>query len=149
MDHWLLLITKTTQILPIFLVLFIWQKLILTHYSTTAITDISPPYEGRASLDIDVAQGKANLKLTSIKMEDNKVFECRVQIPLDDEGKPVDTAKLVVLGNHWLSRDSCVPFSFSILAHYILKFLVVLGRKEVLFLKTLTSHVQFWVLLRF
>ncbi|XP_056871409.1 cell surface A33 antigen-like [Takifugu flavidus] len=73
------------------------ENLILTHYSSTAVTDISPPYEGRASLDVDVDQGKANLKLSSIKMEDNKVFECRVQIPRDDEGKPVDTAKLVVL----------------------------------------------------
>lgn len=108
MDYWLFLITKTTKILPIFHVLFIWQKLILTHYAITLITDIAPPYEGRASVDVDVAQGKANLKLSSITMADNKVYECRVQIPHDDEGKPVDRAKLVVLGNHWLSRESCV-----------------------------------------
>lgn len=51
------------------------------------------------SLDVDIAKGKANLKLSSITLADNKVFECRVQIPGDDEGTPADTARLVVLGN--------------------------------------------------
>lgn len=54
-------------------------------------------------MDIDIAQGKADLKLYSITLTDNKVFECRVQIPGDDEGKLADTARLVVLGNNSFS----------------------------------------------
>lgn len=50
-------------------------------------------------MDLDVAKGKANLKVSSITLADNKEFECRVQIPGDDEGKLADTARLVVLGN--------------------------------------------------
>lgn len=51
------------------------------------------------SLDKDIAKGKANLNLFSITLADNKVFECRVFIPGDDEGQLADTARLVVLGN--------------------------------------------------
>uniref|UniRef100_H3CVU7 Ig-like domain-containing protein n=1 Tax=Tetraodon nigroviridis TaxID=99883 RepID=H3CVU7_TETNG len=71
--------------------------LILTHYSAGSTTDIVPAYESRTALDYDVALGKADLKLSSITLADNKVFECRVQIPGDDEGKLADTARLVVL----------------------------------------------------
>ncbi|XP_054472402.1 cell surface A33 antigen-like [Anoplopoma fimbria] len=73
------------------------ESLILTYYSTGAVTDIKLQYEGRVSLDVDITTGKANLKLSSITLADNKVFECRVQIAGDDEGKPADTAELVVL----------------------------------------------------
>ncbi|XP_030269380.1 cell surface A33 antigen-like [Sparus aurata] len=73
------------------------EILILTHYSLNKQTDVTSPYVGRVSLDVDIATGKANLKLFSITLADNKVFECRVQIPGDDEGKRADTARLVVL----------------------------------------------------
>ncbi|XP_037611719.1 cell surface A33 antigen-like [Sebastes umbrosus] len=73
------------------------EILIISYFSNTEITDIKSLYEGRVSLDVDVAKGKANLKLSSITLLDNKVFQCRVTIPLDDEGKPADTARLVVL----------------------------------------------------
>lgn len=73
------------------------ENLVLTHYFPTGQTDITPLFEGRVSLDVDVAKGKANLKISSISLADNKVFECRVQIPGDDEGKLVDTTRLVVL----------------------------------------------------
>ncbi|XP_029955126.1 cell surface A33 antigen-like [Salarias fasciatus] len=73
------------------------ENVILTHYHPIRKTDISQSYEGRASPDIDVPKGKANLKLKSIMLGDNKMFECRVQIPGDDEGTPADTARLVVL----------------------------------------------------
>ena len=63
------------------------------------VTDISSMYEGRASLDINVLQGKANLKLSSIELADNKEFECRVMIPTDEDGQPADKTRLVVLGN--------------------------------------------------
>ena len=74
------------------------QKMILTHYSTGQ-TDIPPLYEGRVTLAHDIARGKADLKLRSITLQDNKVFSCRLQIPKDDEGKLVDSVRLVVLGN--------------------------------------------------
>ncbi|XP_072236947.1 cell surface A33 antigen-like [Leuresthes tenuis] len=73
------------------------ETLILTHYYPSKTTDIKSQYEGRVSLDQDIKTGKANLKLSSITLADNKIFECRIQIPGDDEGIPVDTARLVVL----------------------------------------------------
>ncbi|XP_035991997.1 cell surface A33 antigen [Fundulus heteroclitus] len=73
------------------------ETLFLTHYHPPGTTDISPKYEGRVSVDVNVASGKADLKLSSITMADNKEFECRVQILGDDEGQPADTARLTVL----------------------------------------------------
>ncbi|KAL7405862.1 hypothetical protein ABVT39_008946 [Epinephelus coioides] len=73
------------------------ETLILTYYSGSKILDIKSLYEGRVGLDVDVPKGKADLKLSSITLAENKVFECRVQIPGDDEGKPADTARVVVL----------------------------------------------------
>ncbi|XP_039990209.1 cell surface A33 antigen-like [Xiphias gladius] len=72
------------------------ETVILTHFST-GTTDIKSLYEGRVSLDVNIPSGKANLKLSSITLADNKNFECRVLIPGDDEGKPADTTRLVVL----------------------------------------------------
>ena len=80
------------------------QTMILTRYPS--MTDVPPLYEGRASLALDIAKGKADLKLSSITLQDNKVFSCRVQIPGDDEGKLVDSVRLVVLGNFCLLRIS-------------------------------------------
>lgn len=80
--------------------------MIVTYYSSNAITDVAPEYEGQAALDVDIDSGKANLKLSSITLAENKVFECRVPIPLDGKGQVADTAKLVVLGNLSLSCDS-------------------------------------------
>ncbi|TMS13429.1 Cell surface A33 antigen [Larimichthys crocea] len=73
------------------------EVLILTHYSYATRTDITQPYEGRVSIDIDLSKGQANLKLSSITLADNKKFECRAQIPGDDEGKRVARTRLVVL----------------------------------------------------
>lgn len=73
------------------------ETLILTHYHPNGNTDIISEFEGRVSVDVNAATGKADLKLSSITMEDNKEFECRVQIPRDDKGKPADTARLTVL----------------------------------------------------
>ncbi|XP_060923530.1 cell surface A33 antigen-like [Limanda limanda] len=71
--------------------------LILTYYSNTGLTDIKSIYEGRVSLGGDPRTGQANLKLSSITLADNKMFECRVMIPGDDEGKPAANVRLVVL----------------------------------------------------
>lgn len=50
-------------------------------------------------MDVDVTQGKANLKLSSISLADNRNFECRVQTPGDKTGKQTAIINLVVLGN--------------------------------------------------
>ncbi|XP_054627182.1 cell surface A33 antigen-like [Dunckerocampus dactyliophorus] len=73
------------------------RKTIVTYYSAGSVTDIKAQYEKRVSVDINVASGKADLRLSSIRLEDNKEFECRVNIPGDDEGKPAATTQLVVL----------------------------------------------------
>ncbi|XP_053176478.1 cell surface A33 antigen-like [Scomber japonicus] len=73
------------------------ETLILTYYSSPPRTDIKQRFEGRVSVEVDVKTGKANLKLTSITLADNKKFECRILIPGDDEGKSADTSRLVVL----------------------------------------------------
>eukprot|EP00063_Salmo_salar_P033141 XP_014007976.1 PREDICTED: cell surface A33 antigen-like [Salmo salar] len=69
---------------------------ILTSYSTGEL-DITDQYEGRVSLEQDIAKGVANLKLSSISLLDNRLFECRVSIPKDDKGQLADTTHLVVL----------------------------------------------------
>lgn len=73
------------------------ETLILSYYSNNKHTDIKAVYEGRVSVLADVATGKADLRLASITLADNKMFQCRIQIPGDDEGTPADTARLVVL----------------------------------------------------
>ncbi|KAM9816638.1 glycoprotein A33 (transmembrane), paralog a [Neosynchiropus ocellatus] len=75
------------------------ETLILTYYYNDGkgTLDIKSLYERRVTLDIDMKTGKANLKLSSITLSDNKVFECRAQILGDDEGVPAATARLVVL----------------------------------------------------
>ncbi|KAL6112865.1 gpa33 [Pungitius sinensis] len=73
------------------------ETLIVTYYSSGDITDIKPLYEGRVSLDVNIATGKADLKLSSIQLDDNKEFRCQVQIPKDDVGKLAATTTLVVL----------------------------------------------------
>lgn len=102
-------------------------------HSAKPHTDIIPAYEGRATLDVDYARGKWNLKLSSITLEDNKLFTCRVQIPGFDEGKVDDTTSLVVLGNLSLSCESRVCSSLSFLSNHILMMLVVVVRSKVVF----------------
>lgn len=73
------------------------DTVISTYYSHTGRTDYTKKYEGRSKVDVDVGSGKANLKLNSITLDENRSFECRVQIPGDDEGTPADTVLMVVL----------------------------------------------------
>ncbi|XP_030634844.1 glycoprotein A33 (transmembrane), paralog a [Chanos chanos] len=73
-------------------------SLITTHYhSLTSSLDVKSEYEGRVTLDHDITRGKINLKLQKVSMRDTRLHECKVQIPLDDEGNPSDTTDLVVL----------------------------------------------------
>lgn len=74
------------------------------------------------SLDVDIKTGKADLKLSSITLDDNKEFRCQVQIPNDDEGKLAGTTRLVVLGNFSkksfskVGEERCVSISFLVSA---------------------------------
>ncbi|XP_035761651.1 glycoprotein A33 (transmembrane), paralog a [Neolamprologus brichardi] len=70
---------------------------ILTYYYPLKKTGITPAYKGRVSLDVDVLNGKADLKLSSISLVDNKDFKCHVLIPDDEEGNQDASARLVVL----------------------------------------------------
>ncbi|CAL9701250.1 unnamed protein product [Knipowitschia caucasica] len=95
---------STLSVLP--LVIISWTAegvdegedvLMLTHYTPPGTTDYKNQYEGRVELDANAATGKADLRLSSITLDDNRRFVCRVQIPGDDEGTPSDVARLVVL----------------------------------------------------
>ncbi|KAM6943495.1 cell surface A33 antigen-like [Xenentodon cancila] len=70
---------------------------ILTNYYLINTTDIDTNYEGRVSIDVDIKTGKADLKLSSVTLEDNKNFKCQVQIPSDNKGRPQYVTRLVVL----------------------------------------------------
>ncbi|XP_068173294.1 cell surface A33 antigen-like [Antennarius striatus] len=70
---------------------------ILSYFSHSNTLDIKQKYERRVSLDVDIPSGKANLQLYNVGLQDNKMFECRVTIPGDDEGQPFDKTNLTVL----------------------------------------------------
>ncbi|XP_061596755.1 glycoprotein A33 (transmembrane), paralog a [Cololabis saira] len=73
------------------------ESVVLTYFYPLGATNVKAKYEGRVRVDLDIKTGKADLKLSSITLDDNKNFECRVLIPFDDEGQPYDTTRLVVL----------------------------------------------------
>ncbi|CAN9507193.1 unnamed protein product [Ophioblennius macclurei] len=72
------------------------KKVMLTYYFATNQTDVSPEYEGRVFMVANASREKTYLRLTSVTMEDDKTYECRVQIPGDEEGKQTDTTRLVI-----------------------------------------------------
>ncbi|XP_061132339.1 glycoprotein A33 (transmembrane), paralog a [Syngnathus typhle] len=73
------------------------EKMVATYYSAGAWTDIKEAYKKRVSMDVNLATGKADLRISSITLAENKEFECRVQIPGDTEGTLFDSTRLVVL----------------------------------------------------
>ncbi|XP_053471942.1 cell surface A33 antigen-like [Ictalurus furcatus] len=73
---------------------------ILTYYyfsSAADNLDVTDGYANRASLQVDIAKGWANLTLSSLTLKDSRVYRCSVQIPKDSQGKPSDTTTVVVL----------------------------------------------------
>ncbi|XP_063067662.1 glycoprotein A33 (transmembrane), paralog a [Engraulis encrasicolus] len=70
---------------------------ILTYFSSANQMDVKKAYEGRVGLDYDISKGRVNLKLNNVMLSDNKMFECKVQILGDDEGKVSDSVRLLVL----------------------------------------------------
>ncbi|XP_077375450.1 glycoprotein A33 (transmembrane), paralog a [Festucalex cinctus] len=77
------------------------ERVLGTYYSVGSLHDIKEAHRGRVTMDVKMdtglTAGKVNLQLSSITLEDNKEFECRVQIPGDTEGTLFDTVRLVVL----------------------------------------------------
>uniref|UniRef100_A0A3B4G8A7 Cell surface A33 antigen-like n=1 Tax=Pundamilia nyererei TaxID=303518 RepID=A0A3B4G8A7_9CICH len=59
--------------------------------------EISPAYEGRASLDVDPNTRVSTLHLTQLTMQENCHFQCSVLIYGDDDGTTRTTTSLVVL----------------------------------------------------
>ncbi|XP_062312200.1 cell surface A33 antigen [Osmerus eperlanus] len=69
---------------------------VATFYSNTAL-DVSPSYEGRATVTVDLAKKESALTLNRVTLQDNREFQCRVQIPRDDEGKLAAITSVLVL----------------------------------------------------
>lgn len=63
--------------------------------------EISPAYEGRASLDVDPNTRVSTLHLTQLTMQENRHFQCNVLIYGDDDGTTGTTTSLVVLGENY------------------------------------------------
>lgn len=61
-------------------------------------TKIYKTYKPRATMEIDLKAGTTKLQLKSVTSADTRVYNCKVQDPDDEEGRPSDTVKLVVLG---------------------------------------------------
>lgn len=64
--------------------------------------DIAPTYEGRAFLEVNMDKQVSTLRLTKVKMEDSRRFQCNVIIPNDDEGTTRASTSLLVLGENEL-----------------------------------------------
>lgn len=69
---------------------------IVTYFGADKIT-ISKKYKGRASLEIIIPKGVANLKLSGVTSLDTRSYECKVQDQNDEEGAQSAKTKLVVL----------------------------------------------------
>lgn len=75
------------------------QELILTYYYPDKIFDVAENVDAKGfSIDADLLNGKADLIIKNVEMEDNMIFECRVQIRGDIDGTNSNSATLVVLG---------------------------------------------------
>ncbi|XP_037345410.2 cell surface A33 antigen-like [Pungitius pungitius] len=69
---------------------------VATYFNNNPI-DIAPNYEGRAFMEVDFNRQVSTLRLTNVNIQDNRVYQCSVKIPNDDEGTPSATTSLLVL----------------------------------------------------
>uniref|UniRef100_A0A3Q3EET7 Glycoprotein A33 n=1 Tax=Kryptolebias marmoratus TaxID=37003 RepID=A0A3Q3EET7_KRYMA len=71
--------------------------------------EISPSYEGRASLEVDVNGGTSTLRLTKVTIKDSRHYQCSVRIFGDDEGTTAATTSVLVLGERTqtFGQDLC------------------------------------------
>ncbi|XP_028847159.1 cell surface A33 antigen [Denticeps clupeoides] len=69
---------------------------IATYYSSGQL-DIFPDYRDKVKIETDVSRGVSTLTFSQVTPLENRIFQCKVQIPGDDVGQPSDTTQLVVL----------------------------------------------------
>ncbi|XP_077584477.1 cell surface A33 antigen-like [Stigmatopora nigra] len=72
------------------------MKTVATYFLNNAV-DIAPPYEGRAFMEVDLAQKQSTLRLSKLTIQDSRHFQCSVKIPNDDEGITAASTSLLVL----------------------------------------------------
>lgn len=82
-----------------FIFILCFQIAIGTYFYPKTV-DINTDYEGRVTManDVKATPGVSTLSFSSVTMNENRVFQCSVQIPGDNDGEPSDTTRLVVLG---------------------------------------------------
>lgn len=88
-DFWIILFYQ--------ICIFLLQKAVASFFLNSPV-DIAPAYEGRATLEVDIDRGLATLHLKKLTMEDSRHYQCSVRIPNDDEGKPIASTSVLVLG---------------------------------------------------
>ncbi|KAJ3591642.1 hypothetical protein NHX12_006774, partial [Muraenolepis orangiensis] len=66
-------------------------------YFLNSKTDISPNYEGRAQMSVDLDTQLSTLRISNVQIEDSRTFQCSVTIQGDDEGVTAATTSLLVL----------------------------------------------------
>ncbi|KAL0963517.1 hypothetical protein UPYG_G00307460 [Umbra pygmaea] len=71
--------------------------IIASYYKDVDRLDIKSSYQGRVKMTIDIPAGQSTLTISQVTMKENRLWQCRAQIPGDVEGKPSDTTELVVL----------------------------------------------------
>ncbi|XP_008273830.1 cell surface A33 antigen [Stegastes partitus] len=59
--------------------------------------NVAPDYEGRAFLEVDMTTRTSTLRLTKVTMQDNRSYQCSVNIFNDDEGTLAAVTSLLVL----------------------------------------------------
>lgn len=77
------------------------QNTVGTYFLNNQV-DIAPAYEGRAFLEVNMDEQVSTLRLTKVKVEDSRRFQCSVTIPNDDEGNTRAFTSLLVLGENVL-----------------------------------------------
>ncbi|KAJ8013256.1 hypothetical protein DPEC_G00051370 [Dallia pectoralis] len=71
--------------------------MIATYYSNPAQVDIKPSYKDRVDMVNNIPGGTSTLTLRQTTMQESRLWQCRVQIPGDDEGTLSAVTELVVL----------------------------------------------------
>ncbi|XP_034142704.1 cell surface A33 antigen isoform X2 [Esox lucius] len=68
-----------------------------TYYSNLDKLDIRASYKGRLDMLNDIPGGQSTLTVRRATLQESRLWQCRVQIPGDDEGTLSATTELVVL----------------------------------------------------
>ncbi|CAG5865740.1 unnamed protein product [Menidia menidia] len=71
-------------------------KTVATYFLNNPV-DISPTYEGRVFMEVNMEIKSSTLQFTEVTIQDSRNYQCSVKIPGDDEGQTADTTNLLVL----------------------------------------------------